>query len=122
MKIKNPRPASPGDGEPGKEDSEHIPPLLLTIPKSRLTPMVINVQEEIAGMIGISKRTYFDFRSPETIRCTSPCGLLVPYRGASWITAGFLVACDPEHQAIIERYEGYGANISSPGARNRDKR
>jgi hypothetical protein len=32
--------------------------------------MVINVQEEIAGMIGISKRTYFDFRSPETIKCT----------------------------------------------------
>jgi hypothetical protein len=84
-------------------------------------PSAINVQEEIAGMIGISKRTYFDIRSPEMIKCTPPCGLLAPYRGASWITGDFLVARDPEHQAIIERYEGYGANISSPGARNRDK-
>jgi hypothetical protein len=50
------------------------------------------------------------------------CGLLAPYREASWITDGFLVARNPEHQAIIERYVGYGANISSPGARNRDKR
>jgi hypothetical protein len=34
IEFKYPKPVQPGNGEPGKEDSEHIPPLLLTIPNS----------------------------------------------------------------------------------------